>query len=79
MISGETELKKTIYVGLAIHSVVFYAIWLLREEEQRHDHRGQDDDDEVDGEDDDDDEGDEREEEERMPRGARMCSNLVRR
>ena len=70
----------TIYVGLAIYSVAFNAIWLLMEERLRHDHRGQDDDDEVDGEDDDDDEGDEREEEEeRMPLGARTYLNLVRR
>jgi len=78
LISGETELKMTIYVGLAIYSVVFNAIWLLVEEGQRHDHRGQNDDDQVDGEDDDE-EGDEREGEERIPLGARTWSNLVRR
>ena len=78
MTSGDTELKMRIYIGLAIHSVVFNVIWLLMEENPRHDHRGQNDEDQVDGKDDDD-EGDEREEEERIPLGARTWSNLVRR
>lgn len=69
----------TIYVGLAIYSVVFNVIWLLIEDGQRHDRRGQDGDDEVDGEDDDDDEGEEGEEEGRMPLGARKYLNSVRR
>lgn len=78
MISGDTELKTTIYIGLAIHSVFFNVIWLLMEENPRHDHRGQNDEDQVDGKDDDE-EGDVREEEERIPLGARTWSNLVRR
>ena len=78
MISGDTELKTTIYIGLAIHFVFFNVIWLLMEENPRHDHRGQNDDDQVDGEDDGE-EGDEREGEERIPLGARTWSNLVRR
>jgi hypothetical protein len=45
LISGDIELKMTNYVGLAIYSVVFNAIWLFMEDDQRHDHRGQDDDD----------------------------------
>ena len=83
MINGDNELKMTIYIGLAIHSVVFNVIWLLMvwllmEENPRHDHRRQNDDDQVDGEVDDE-EGDEREGEERIPLGARTWSNLVRR